>query len=239
MKTKTQTLTAFLKVGWPVEQQGSDQLSLWTERHVLLYSTAYFLLLLYSGENVSLLIWIRCTSVDVCRGKSHTGKPVIVVCTSTWTESCWDWVALHRSVDFILSFPFAWIKTRWPAVSLNTSEMAMKVCLETREFMWRSSVCESVSIACVFVSLTLVACDHVTDLFEDVCQAGSAGDLRVLLGCRQPPRAHRPGRLQRRELCQEHVCDDNVTNTHTHTQSDWVNKPSKTLTPHTKHTHYM
>ena len=54
-------------------------------------------------------------------------------------------------------------------------------------------------------SLTLVAGDHVADLLEDVRQAGGARHLRVLLGRRQPPRAHRARRLQCRELGQEDV----------------------------------
>lgn len=41
-----------------------------------------------------------------------------------------------------------------------------------------------------FLSLTLVAGDHVTDLLEDVREAGGARDLGVLLGGGEPPRAH-------------------------------------------------
>lgn len=55
------------------------------------------------------------------------------------------------------------------------------------------------------LTLTLVAGDHVTDLLKDVCQAGSARDFCVFLSGGQSPCAHRPRRLQRRELRQEHV----------------------------------
>lgn len=53
--------------------------------------------------------------------------------------------------------------------------------------------------------LTFVAGDHVTNLFEDVCEASSARDFCIFLCSSESPCANWPWRLQRRELRQEYI----------------------------------
>lgn len=52
---------------------------------------------------------------------------------------------------------------------------------------------------------TLVACDHVTYLLEDMCQTCSACNFCILLSCRKSACAHRAWRLQRWELSQKYI----------------------------------
>lgn len=58
--------------------------------------------------------------------------------------------------------------------------------------------------------LTLIAGDHITDLLEDVCKASSACDFCVFLGRSESPRSHWPRCLQGRELCQEHIWEEDT-----------------------------
>ena len=62
--------------------------------------------------------------------------------------------------------------------------------------------------------LTLVAGDHVTDLFEDVCEASGARDFGVFLGSGESPRSNRPWRLQSWVLRQEHIWKPGMNRAH-------------------------